>query len=81
MDPQHDAVSALEQWVEHGVAPTQIIATKYVKDDPKQGIAMQRPLCPYPQEAQYRGTGSTTDAANFACLNETRNLKPTGANR
>ena len=81
MDPQHDAVSALEQWVEHGVAPMQIIATKYVKDDPKQGIAMQRPLCPYPQEAHYKGTGSTADAANFVCVNETRNLKPTRVKR
>jgi len=76
MDPQHDIFSALEQWVEHGVAPTQIIATKYVKDDPKQGIVMQRPLCLYPQEAQYEGSGSTADAANFACVNATRNLKP-----
>jgi feruloyl esterase len=26
-----------------------------------------RPLCPYPQVAQYKGTGSTDDAANFVC--------------
>lgn len=81
MDPQHDIVSALEEWVEHGVAPAQLIATKYVKDDPKQGVAMQRPVCPYPQEAEYKGQGSTTDASNFACVNETRNLKPAGTDR
>jgi feruloyl esterase len=81
MDPQHDILSALEQWVEHGVAPTQLIATKYVKDDPKQGIAMQRPVCPYPQEAEYKGHGSTTDAGSFGCVNETRNLKPSSARR
>ena len=68
LDPQHDLVSALESWVEHGVAPTQIIATKYVKDDPAQGIAMQRPICPYPEEPRYKGTGSKTDASNFACV-------------
>jgi len=28
---------------------------------------MTRPLCPYPQAAVYRGSGSTNDAANFAC--------------
>jgi feruloyl esterase len=28
---------------------------------------MTRPLCPYPQVAKYRGTGSTDDAANFVC--------------
>jgi feruloyl esterase len=26
---------------------------------------MTRPLCPYPQVAQYTGTGNTNDAANF----------------
>jgi feruloyl esterase len=24
-------------------------------------------LCPYPQVAVYKGSGSTDDAANFAC--------------
>ena len=80
-DPQHNIVSALEQWVEHGVAPAQIIATKYVKDDPKEGIAIQRPVCPYPQEAEYKGQGSTADAANFTCVNESRNLKPSSSGR
>ncbi len=27
-----------------------------------------RPLCPYPQYAQYRGSGDTNDAANFDCV-------------
>ena len=26
-----------------------------------------RPLCPHPQVAVYKGTGSTDDAANFEC--------------
>ena len=26
-----------------------------------------RPLCPYPQVASYKGTGSIDDAANFVC--------------
>ena len=60
-------LSALDGWVEDGVAPDQIVATKYVNDDPRQGIAMQRPLCPYPQKAVYTGDGSTNDATNFMC--------------
>jgi len=28
---------------------------------------MTRPLCPYPQVATYKGTGSTSDATNFTC--------------
>jgi hypothetical protein len=71
LDPQHDLVSALEEWVERGVAPAQITATKYVHDDPSQGMAMQRPICPYPEEPRYKGAGSTTDAGNFICVKQT----------
>jgi hypothetical protein len=39
-----------------------------VNDTPAQGIAFQRPLCPYPQFAKYKGHGSTTSAASFACV-------------
>jgi pimeloyl-ACP methyl ester carboxylesterase len=69
-DPQHDVFLALRQWVEKGVAPERIIATKYVGDNPANGVAFTRPLCPYPQQARYQGSGSTTDAASFACLSE-----------
>jgi feruloyl esterase len=58
-----DAVAALEQWVERGQAPQRIIAARM-----KNGIADRtRPLCPYPQSAKYKGSGSTDEAANFVC--------------
>jgi hypothetical protein len=67
-DPQHNISSALVRWVEDGVAPGPIIATKYVNDlDPSQGVKMTRPLCPYPQIAKYKGSGDTNNAANFVC--------------
>lgn len=66
-DAQHHALTALIQWVEHGRAPDQIVATKYVNDVRQQGIAMQRPLCPYPQVARYSGRGSTNAASSFRC--------------
>jgi feruloyl esterase len=67
-DPEHNIYTALEQWVETGTAPSQITAIKYVKDsDPKQGVKMTRPLCPYPQVAKYKGSGDPNDAANFVC--------------
>jgi hypothetical protein len=67
-DPQHNISGALEQWVENGVVPGPIIATKYVDDlDPSQGVKMTRPLCPYPQIAMYKGSGDTNDEANFVC--------------
>jgi len=62
-----DALSALEQWVENGVPPDKITATKYVNDDATKGVVMTRPLCPFPKEAVYIGRGSTNDAANFVC--------------
>ena len=65
--PDHDAFAAMTHWVESGEPPSQIIATKYVDDSPAKGIAMQRPLCPYPQKAWYKGSGSTNDAGNFVC--------------
>ena len=63
-----DPLSPLVEWVEQGVAPTRIIATKYVNDNPAQGTQMTRPLCAYPQEARYLGSGDPTSAANFVCV-------------
>lgn len=58
-----DALGALEQWVEHGVAPDKLIASHATGGK----IDRTRPLCPYPQVARFKGTGSIDEAANFAC--------------
>jgi feruloyl esterase len=66
---------ALTRWVEDGVAPDQIIASEFVSAGsnpmagPDAGTAVKstRPVCAYPRVAQYKGRGSTSDAANFAC--------------
>ena len=42
-------------------------STKFKDDDPRQGVARTRPVCPYPQVATYKGSGSVDDAANFVC--------------
>lgn len=63
VDPQHDLLSALDAWVEKGVAPDRIIASRVVNG----ATVRTRPLCPYPRKAVYTGTGSTDDAANFVC--------------
>ena len=64
-DPQHDLLSALTQWVEKEKAPTSVIATKYKDDDPQHGIAMQRPICVFPQSPRYNGTGDPNLPENF----------------
>ena len=59
-----DTLTALEQWVEHGTAPDKIVASHVAADG---SVDRTRPLCPYPQQAQWKGTGSSDDAANFVC--------------
>jgi len=59
-----DMIPALEQWVEKNVAPDKIIASHVTASG---AVDRTRPLCPYPQEAQWSGTGSTDQADNFVC--------------
>lgn len=66
-DPEHDVQMAIERWVEKGVAPVGMVASKFVNDDPAKGVRMTRPLCAYPQVAKYKGIGDSNDAANFVC--------------
>jgi hypothetical protein len=60
-----DPLTALEQWVEAGLAPEALLATK--RDGAGQ-IAWRRPVCAYPQAAQYDGSGDPKDPASFRCL-------------
>jgi feruloyl esterase len=55
-------LTALAQWVEHGVAPERIVATK-------SNSPIARPMCPYPQLARYVGSGDTNNPASFVCVN------------
>jgi feruloyl esterase len=55
-----DALGALESWVERGVAPTSMVATK--QDSP-----LSRPICAYPALPRYKGAGDTNSAASFEC--------------
>jgi Tannase and feruloyl esterase len=65
--PEHGIFTALEEWVEKGVVPGEIIATKYKDNNPHDPAEMTRPLCPYPQIAQYKGAGDTNNYKNFVC--------------
>ena len=58
-----DMQAVLEQWVERGIAPEQVVATRSTN-----GVVDRlRPLCAYPKVATYAGKGDTNDASNFAC--------------
>ena len=58
-----DSLTALENWVEKGVAPgAQIVADSI-------GVpGRTRPLCEYPQWPKYGGTGDVNSAGSFECV-------------
>jgi feruloyl esterase len=58
-----DMMSALDSWVDRGQLPQRIEASKITAGK----VTRTRPLCPYPQVARYKGTGSTDEAVNFTC--------------
>ena len=60
---QFNAMGALERWRESNIAPSQMLAMHVTNG----AVDTVRPLCPYPQVAVYKGSGSTNDAANFSC--------------
>lgn len=70
-----DWITALEQWVEQGRAPDEVPGKRLPPmafgPPPARPAAPadlgSRPICAYPKEAVYKGSGSGDDPANFAC--------------
>jgi feruloyl esterase len=61
-----DFLSPLVQWVEQGIAPDQIMASKIAN-----GVTtFTRPLCPYPALPRYSGVGDPTKASSFTCVDD-----------
>ena len=61
-----DMVAALEQWVEHGKAPDQILASHATNG----AVDRTRPLCPYPQVATYKGAAASTTRRTSAAAED-----------
>jgi len=64
-----DKVKVMEEWVEQGRKPAQIIASHLTNGK----VDKTRPLCPFGQVAKYKGTGDSNDASNFSCVAEAMN--------
>jgi feruloyl esterase len=63
-DPEHDVLSALDRWVEHGTPPRRLIASHLTGGV----VDRTRPVCPYPRVTRWKASGSSDDARNFACV-------------
>jgi feruloyl esterase len=55
-----DALTAIQAWTEHGVAPERLVARG------RAFPGVTRPLCPYPKYARYAGADRNS-AASFVC--------------
>jgi feruloyl esterase len=62
-----DPLAAMEAWVEHGVAPDQIIAARFAGGDRSKPPLRTMPLCPYPAMARYDGHGDVNRASSWSC--------------
>ena len=63
------------KWVEQGVAPDKIIATKFSGS----ALTLSRPVCPYPAQAVYNGSGDVTVASNFTCVQQVESASSIGS--
>jgi feruloyl esterase len=62
-----DMFPEVVNWVEKGVAPDSVVAT--ASNPGYFGVeSRSRPLCAYPKQARYKGSGDINDAANFRCV-------------
>jgi hypothetical protein len=60
-----DPLTALEQWVEEGNAPSELLATKTAANGGQ--TLWRRPVCTFPKVARYKGSGDVSDPTSFAC--------------
>jgi len=77
LDPEHDAILALQRWVEEGVAPKAFIATtdpqpRHAAENPTNPATFTRLLCPFSETGRYKGSGDPNSAANFVCVGDER---------
>jgi feruloyl esterase len=61
-----DWLSALDNWVEKGQAPANLVTV----DTAMPTAGRSRPLCEYPAWPKYKGSGDVNAASSFACTTE-----------
>ncbi|KAI0433298.1 feruloyl esterase B [Xylaria sp. FL1042] len=68
-DRQHNVLAAIVDWVEKGIAPDEIIGTKFVNDIVDEGILYEHRHCKYPYRSTYSGDGDPLDINSWHCVN------------
>jgi feruloyl esterase len=63
-----DTLGALDAWVEQDKAPDGIVAAKFPDNKPNQTPQRTMPLCAFPEQARYKGTGEINAAENWTCV-------------
>ena len=58
--------SVLSDWVERGIEPDRVVASKFVNGVP----VLTRPLCAYPALPRYSGVGDPAKAESFVCVDD-----------
>jgi feruloyl esterase len=71
-----DTLSALEQWVEKGIAPDAIPATHLANGV----VDRTMPLCKFPEQAHYKGSGDAKSVASWSCKPDDKSLLAVGPN-
>ena len=68
LDPQHNVLMRMVDWVENENAPETVTGVKYVNDDPTQGVAFVRNHCKYPARNAYVGPQNHTEPNAWKCV-------------
>lgn len=71
-----DTLSALEQWVEKGIAPDAIPATQSTSN----AVDRTMPLCKFPEQAHYKGSGNPKSVSSWSCPQNDKSLLAVGPN-
>jgi feruloyl esterase len=71
-----DTLSAMEQWVEKGIAPDAIPAAHLTNTVADRTM----PLCKFPEQAHYKGSGDPKMAARWSCAENDKSMLTVGPN-
>lgn len=77
-----DALSALEEWVEHGRGPNALTASLYSHTSPmidrSKAPLRTMPLCKFPEMARYDGKGDVNVASSWSCSSADKRMLEVG---